>query len=306
MKCPKCGFEIQENLPFCPKCGVDLDEYTAAEEAVGTRELGESRSEEGEFSLTGEEPVRNHYYEPEPSKVRFYQKTWLIGLALIFFWPIGVILMWKFAKWNKIVKIIISILCVFALIGLFTGNDNQSADTSDSSSVIEEVDDTASGSGYGIKGSNATEIMNTLKEEYGIELDADPLDPSINEGVEQLDYYTEGDNWYEIDMEVADKSVLCAEFTTNVKDLDYLKRSIELIASNKDDVEKIEEWFDNSINAEMSYEELDSVNESFECDNVDYSIGTIVGEDYQTKEPYARVSLSVWSIPYRENVASNH
>ena len=74
----------------------------------------------------------------------------------------------------------------------------------------------------------------------------------------------------------------------------------------KDNIEKIEKWFDASINADMSYEELDEVNESFECDDVDYTIGTIVGEDYQTKEQYAHISLSIWSVPYRENVASNH
>lgn len=305
MRCPKCGLEIQENLPYCPKCGADLDENTAATKAEDTRIVEEARSEKGEFSLTGEDSMRNYHFDPEPPKVKFYQKTWLIVLALIFFWPLGVFLMWKFSKWNKIVKIIISILCVFALIGLFTGNDDQSADTSNDSAAIEE-DAIDSSSGYGIKDSNAKEIMNTLKEEYGIELDADPLDPSINEGVEQLDYYTEGDNWYEIDMEVADKSVLCAEFTTNVKDLDYLKRAIELTAPNKDNIEKIEKWFDASINADMSYEELDEVNESFECDDVDYTIGTIVGEDYQTKEQYAHISLSIWSVPYRENVASNH
>ena len=141
MKCPKCGFEIPEGLPFCPKCGADLDESIAVKDIADARVLGESRSEEGEFSLTGEDPIRNHYYEPEPPKVKFYQKTWFVVIALIFFWPLGVFLMWKFSKWNKIVKIIISILCVFALIGLFTGNDNESADTSDSSLAIEETND---------------------------------------------------------------------------------------------------------------------------------------------------------------------
>ncbi len=208
MKCPKCGFEIQENLPFCPKCGVDLDEYTAAEEAVGTRELGESRSEEGEFSLTGEEPVRNHYYEPEPSKVRFYQKTWLIVLALIFFWPIGVILMWKFAKWNKIVKIIISILCVFALIGLFTGNNNESADTSDSSPAIEETSDIDSSEETKKDAGKATiemkEGYNKLQSLY-LQIDDSFTEDKITKIVEDNDLYMEsysvaGAGMYQIDI----------------------------------------------------------------------------------------------------------
>lgn len=170
-----------------------------------------------------------------------------------------------------------------------------------------EPSDDNNGSEFGIVNADGTEVMNTLKDEYGIELDADPVDPAIDEGVDQLDYFTDGeDNWYEIDVEKASNLIICGDFMTNTKDFDYLKRCIELIAPNKDNVDRVKEWIDDTVNDEMSFEELDDISyEEFECDNVAYTLDA-TSFDFQNEEPYARVILSIWSVPYRDNVRSNH
>lgn len=148
MICPKCGSEIRDGLTFCPKCGAEF----------GNRNQGVSRTrtidgEPVEVDVTEELSTNHDGYRYENSngswnnnfngfepRRRFYQKTWFIILALIFFWPLGIFLMWKFSKWNKIVKIIISILCLFALIGLFTGNDDTKSSDNDTQIETEAVE----------------------------------------------------------------------------------------------------------------------------------------------------------------------
>ena len=140
MKCPNCGFEIQDDLPLCPKCGSDLDESISVKDTA-ENDIDESKNEEGGIDLLGEDSVGSQNSSPEPPKVKFYQKSWFIVLALIFFWPLGVFLMWKYSKWNKIVKIIISILCVLSLIGLFNGGDDTTSTDEPSSVVYFEEND---------------------------------------------------------------------------------------------------------------------------------------------------------------------
>lgn len=47
--------------------------------------------------------------------MKIYEKNWFVVLMLILFFPVGLYLMWKHTKWNKIVKVIITgffVLCV--------------------------------------------------------------------------------------------------------------------------------------------------------------------------------------------------
>lgn len=76
---------------------------------------------------------------------KFYQKAWFIILFLIVFWPIGVILMWKFANWNKIVKIIISVILAICCIVMIVAPDSSttsepatSAPSTTSKPTVEE------------------------------------------------------------------------------------------------------------------------------------------------------------------------
>lgn len=52
--------------------------------------------------------------------MKFYQKTWFIILMLIFVWPVGLFLMWKYTTWNKILKGIITVFLVWLAYGMIT------------------------------------------------------------------------------------------------------------------------------------------------------------------------------------------
>lgn len=41
---------------------------------------------------------------------KWYEQTWVIVLFLIFIWPIGLFLMWRFADWSKAAKVIVTII----------------------------------------------------------------------------------------------------------------------------------------------------------------------------------------------------
>ena len=47
--------------------------------------------------------------------MRFYQKTWFIILTLIFFFPLGLFLMWRYSTWGKVPKVIITAILAWVL-----------------------------------------------------------------------------------------------------------------------------------------------------------------------------------------------
>lgn len=52
--------------------------------------------------------------------IPWYKKTGWIIVLLIFFWPVGLILMWKYTNWSKKTKQIVSaVIAVYALFGLY-------------------------------------------------------------------------------------------------------------------------------------------------------------------------------------------
>ena len=71
-------------------------------------------------------------------KEKVYQKTWFTVLFLIVFFPVGLFTMWKYKKFNKIARIIISVFWAFCVITAFVPSDNsQSTD-----STAEETTET--------------------------------------------------------------------------------------------------------------------------------------------------------------------
>ena len=61
---------------------------------------------------------------PQLPQKKFYQKTWFIVLLLILFWPVGLFLMWKYADWSKIAKIVVTVIIgLLTVIGFATGGD---------------------------------------------------------------------------------------------------------------------------------------------------------------------------------------
>ena len=63
-------------------------------------------------------------------KEKFYQKTWFVILMIIFVFPVGLILMWYYKKFNNIARIIITVLFALALLsGLLGGESGDTANT---------------------------------------------------------------------------------------------------------------------------------------------------------------------------------
>src|SRR5690625_1425067 len=50
---------------------------------------------------------------------KFYQTTWFIVLSLIFFFPLGLILMWRNTKFGKTARIVITVIFAFVTLSVF-------------------------------------------------------------------------------------------------------------------------------------------------------------------------------------------
>lgn len=72
---------------------------------------------------------------------KFYQRTWFIILLLIFFFPVGLFLMWKYSDWNKIVKIIITVLLVIFFIGYMVSPDEDDKPSAPQSNISDSQED---------------------------------------------------------------------------------------------------------------------------------------------------------------------
>ena len=71
--------------------------------------------------------------------MKIYEKNWFIILMLVLFFPVGLFLMWKNAKWHETVKIIISILVV-AIAFSSNGNEkSKNVETKDTNAEVETV-----------------------------------------------------------------------------------------------------------------------------------------------------------------------
>lgn len=58
------------------------------------------------------------------SEKKWYQKPTAVVILLIFFFPVGLYLMWKYDLWNKTSRVIISIIFGLAIISNVGNNNN--------------------------------------------------------------------------------------------------------------------------------------------------------------------------------------
>ena len=58
-------------------------------------------------------------------KKKWYQSTPAIIALIIFFFPVGLFLMWKYAGWNKIVKIVVTGIYALVVIGIASPSSNR-------------------------------------------------------------------------------------------------------------------------------------------------------------------------------------
>lgn len=93
MRCPICGSE--QNGRVCSICGTKL-------------------------------PQNNH----NNSSQKFYQKTWFVILMLVFFFPVGIALMWLYKReWKLPIKIIITLFWCIAFFASSYGEDTENQNT---------------------------------------------------------------------------------------------------------------------------------------------------------------------------------
>ena len=70
---------------------------------------------------------------------KWYEKNLAIILFLIFFFPVGLFLMWKYSRWNKVAKIVISIFFGIVLLSNMGSNKtNQTATTKTDTAIVQE------------------------------------------------------------------------------------------------------------------------------------------------------------------------
>ena len=71
--------------------------------------------------------------------MKIYEKNWFIILMLVLFFPVGLFLMWKNAKWHKTVKIIISVLFAAAVIFSNGSEESKNVETKNTNAEVETV-----------------------------------------------------------------------------------------------------------------------------------------------------------------------
>lgn len=191
MKCPNCGTEFGGN--FCPNCG------TPAESINKEREQNSPSTQPKSDVTYGntQGPGNSYYYDagnqntPDPANNRepnsWYTKSWVVILFIIFFWPVGLFLMWKYKKtWNRIAKIIISVFIIVAAI-YSCAPSNDSADTA-------PVTDTKAESSTKDESEESEEekILQSISAEYSGSTDAGTVLDNNNKGIIVTASYSDG------------------------------------------------------------------------------------------------------------------
>ena len=167
MKCPKCGKEFDGR--FCPDCGCDTantisneqktnsfipketSDFVSAEANGETNSANVKEAVENQMSDTQKNQTNEQYqtYNNENQqtvKEKWYKKTWVVILFLIFFWPVGLFLMWRYKReWKSIAKVIVTVVIAVLVLFSCTGSSGESekTDASNTNSVESTQKETA-------------------------------------------------------------------------------------------------------------------------------------------------------------------
>ena len=135
MFCQNCGEKINDGAQFCPNCGARIytnDENDIKDNTSDNREKLSNVSAEqdskndlqgyhyqthGSAEISKNGKARNH--------VPIWGKSWFVILMLIVFFPVGLILMWKYKKFNKVVRAIVTVFWALILVVMFVPGDSQ-------------------------------------------------------------------------------------------------------------------------------------------------------------------------------------
>lgn len=106
--CPNCGKEVSEDANFCMNCGNPIKNAEPMDLTTV------SKNEVGNYSVAMVNRSENGHKE------KWFSKNWFVIFMLLLCFPIGILLMWKYKKFNKVMRIILSVilggfLCVFVI-----------------------------------------------------------------------------------------------------------------------------------------------------------------------------------------------
>lgn len=157
MRCPKCGKDVRDGLTFCPFCGAEF---------IDSKQKKQKKTEYDEQKKQRLEEAQQQNNWDEAPKKKFYQKTWFIILLLILFWPVGMFLMWRYARWNKIAKVIVTILiAIIFIFGIIPDNDNNSEPEKPDKAVMEQEETKTTSDDS--KTANSENVKEKQKFEFG-------------------------------------------------------------------------------------------------------------------------------------------
>ena len=123
---------------------------------------------------------------PDPNKKKWYQKTgWIIAL-LIFFFPVGLYLMWKYTNWGKKTKIVITtilvLLCIFFWTPSSSDTSNSSGSGGEKTESVEQKEENSSVAQTKKKEQNKKTEEDTTKEDV-----VETATPDVTENSEQVE-----------------------------------------------------------------------------------------------------------------------
>lgn len=109
MFCPKCGAQLEEGSVFCDSCGTKL----------------ESGSSEGR--VTSSYPKSGNQLG-ENENLKFWQKSWVMWVCLLFLTPVGIILCYMNRERHAHWKVICGVFSFIVLVGIMLPDgDNNTA-----------------------------------------------------------------------------------------------------------------------------------------------------------------------------------
>lgn len=193
MKCPKCETEFDSK--FCPNCGTSAESIAQEQEQGSIPVQSESNStadctQKSEYSYYDNSDFENNPKSKgsdELNRDKWYTKSWVIILFIVFLWPVGLFLMWRYRKnWSKVAKVIITVLVVSIAFYSCADSDNSSESTSGTNIKTESsVKD-------GEKDSKEEKVLQSISAEYSGSTEAGTVLDSNNKGIVATALYSDG------------------------------------------------------------------------------------------------------------------